>query len=133
MQVSQSRAVARVGGPWWRLLHDAVELDRAGLCWDADLIRVAGAWQARSFRGSAWTLTRTAEARSNRINAYRVLLTRARHGTVIWVPRGDARDRTRDPALYDTIAEHLLACGAAPLDVDANAAEGAAVPDPVLL
>jgi len=110
-----------------------LELDRAGLCWDADLIRVGGAWQARSFRGNAWTLTRTAEARSNRINAYRVLLTRARHGTVVWVPRGDARDRTRDPALYDAIAEHLLACGVAPLDAGANAAEGAEVPDPVLL
>jgi len=110
-----------------------VELGRAGLCWDADLVRINGTWQARGFRGSAWTLARTAEARSNRINAYRVLLTRARHGTVIWVPRGHARDRTRDPALYDAVAEHLMACGAAPLDVGANAAEGAAVPDPVLL
>jgi hypothetical protein len=110
-----------------------LELDRAGLCWDADLVRIAGTWQARGFRGSAWTLARTAEARSNRINAYRVLLTRARHGTVIWVPRGHARDRTRDPALYDAVAEHLMACGAAALDVEAAGGDTAAIPQPVLL
>jgi len=110
-----------------------LELDRVGVCWDLDLVRAGGAWQARSFRASAWTLARTAEARSNRINAYRVLLTRARHGTVIWVPRGDARDPTRDPALYDAVAEYLLACGAAPLDADAAAAEAMPVLDPVLL
>ena len=110
-----------------------LELDRMGVCWDGDLVRAGGAWQARSFRASAWTLARSAEARSNRINAYRVLLTRARHGTVIWVPRGDARDPTRDPVLYDGVAEYLLACGAAPLDVDAGRAEAACRPDPVLL
>ena len=74
-----------------------LELDRVGLCWDADLVRVAGAWLARRFRANRWTRV-APEAQSNRINAYRVLLTRARHGTVIWVPRGSARDQTRDPA-----------------------------------
>ncbi len=48
----------------------------------------------------------------NRLNAYRVLLTRARYETVIWVPRGDPLDKTRDPQTFDTIAEYLLACGA---------------------
>ncbi len=110
-----------------------LELDRVGVCWDLDLIRAGAAWQARSFRGSAWTLPRQGEARSNRLNAYRVLLTRARHGTVIWVPRGDARDRTRDPAQYDGIAEHLLACGAAILDETTLVEDSADVPEPVLL
>ena len=110
-----------------------LELDRVGVCWDLDLVRAGVAWQARSFRGSAWTLPRGEEARSNRLNAYRVLLTRARHGTVIWVPRGDARDRTRDPAQYDGIAEHLLACGAAMLDEGAAEADTADIPEPVLL
>lgn len=52
-----------------------------------------------------------------------MLLTRARHGTVIWVPRGEARDPTRDPTLYDGVAEYLLRCGAAPLDGDPGPAE----------
>lgn len=118
---------------WWRVLHNTVELDRVGVCWDLDLVRAGAAWQARSFRGSAWTLPRQGEARSNRLNAYRVLLTRARHGTVIWVPRGDARDRTRDPAQYDGIAKHLLACGAAVLDEAALVDDTADLPAPVLL
>ena len=110
-----------------------LELDRVGVCWDADLVRTGGAWLARSFRASAWTLPRQAEARSNRLNAYRVLLTRARHGTVIWVPRGDARDRTRDPALYDAVAGHLIECGATRLDEPAIPDEAAPFSDPVLL
>ncbi|HYZ62800.1 MAG TPA: DUF2075 domain-containing protein [Acetobacteraceae bacterium] len=92
-----------------------LELDRVGLCWDADLVRGASGWVARRFRANTWTLAGP-EARSNRLNAYRVLLTRARHGTLIWVPRGATRDGTREPALYDRIAEYLLACGAGRLD-----------------
>ena len=95
-----------------------LELDRVGLCWDLDLARTedGGAWVAQAFRGSAWTRPKAAEVLSNRRNAYRVLLTRARRDTVVWVPEGDALDRTRDPARYDAIAAFLLDCGAAALD-----------------
>ncbi len=91
-----------------------LELDHAGLCWDADLVRVAGevAWRVRSFRGTAWQVPRGAEAIANRVNTYRVLLTRARYDTVIWVPRGDDRDATRAPAVLDDVAAFLRACGA---------------------
>ncbi|HEY0205865.1 MAG TPA: DNA/RNA helicase domain-containing protein, partial [Acetobacteraceae bacterium] len=89
-----------------------LELDAAGLCWDGDLVRTGSGWAARAFRGTAWTRPRAAEKTQNRLNAYRVLLTRARYETVIWVPRGDAADPTRDPRLYDAVADYLLACGA---------------------
>jgi hypothetical protein len=94
-----------------------LELDRVGVCWDTDLVRTpdGAAWQARAFRATAWTTPRGDEALSNRLNAYRVLLTRARQSTTIWVPQGDTRDPTRDPARYDAIADFLQACGAAPL------------------
>jgi hypothetical protein len=112
-----------------------LELDHAGVCWDADLVRTidATAWQVRSLRGSAWTVARRAEAVSNRLNAYRVLLTRARFGTVIWVPYGDGRDRTRDPARYQAVAEYLLACGAVPLDAAPPPAEDDTMHEQVLL
>lgn len=110
-----------------------LELDHVGLCWDLDLVPEAGAWTARAFRGSAWTRLRDATAAQDRRNAYRVLLTRARRGTLAWVPRGDARDPTRPPALYDAVAETLLRCGAAPLDSVAATMEDRPLPDPVLL
>ena len=89
-----------------------LELDAAGLCWDGDLIRAGADWQARAFRGTGWTRPQGAEKRMNKLNAYRVLLTRARYETVIWVPQGDAADPTRDPGVLDGVADYLLACGA---------------------
>jgi Uncharacterized conserved protein (DUF2075) len=50
------------------------------------------------------------------INTYRVLLTRARCETVIWVPEGDADDVTRSPSEFDAIARFLLECGASRLE-----------------
>ncbi len=112
-----------------------LELDHAGVCWDADLVRTAdrAGWQARALRGAAWTTQSRAEAASNRLNAYRVLLTRARFSTVIWVPHGAARDPTRDPARYDAVADYLLDCGIIPLDEASAPAEDAAMPEPMLL
>jgi hypothetical protein len=48
------------------------------------------------------------------INGYRVLLTRARKGMVIFVPRGDVQgeDQTRCPDYYDGVYEFLVAGGA---------------------
>ncbi|MBC7800680.1 MAG: DUF2075 domain-containing protein, partial [Gemmatimonadaceae bacterium] len=112
-----------------------LELDQVGMCWDVDLIRNPGrtGWQARNLRGSNWTTLRHSETLSNRINAYRVLLTRARFRTVIWVPRGDPADATRDPALYDAVTDHLAACGVAWLDDAPARAEDTAMPEPKLL
>lgn len=45
------------------------------------------------------------------INTYRVLLTRARYATIVWVPEGDRKDATRDPPTFDSIAGFLLDCG----------------------
>ena len=95
-----------------------LELDLVGLCWGNDLIRTVGAaaWTARAFRGKAWQAVRDEAKRAYQVNTYRVLLTRARYETVIWVPRGDAEDVTRDPASFDGIADFLLQCGATWLD-----------------
>lgn len=93
-----------------------LELDYVGLCWGGDLIRHADAWQVRDFRGTRWTIPRTGETIANAMNSYRVLMTRARYETILWVPQGCAADRTRPPGLYDGIAAFLLDCGAHPLD-----------------
>ena len=113
-----------------------LELDFTGLCWDGDLIVQPsgdGPWRVRAFRGTAWTLPRDAEIRSNRLNAYRVLLTRARVATGIWVPRGDPADPTRDPATLDAVARFLVASGAAVMEDAHLAPEEPSATMPVLL
>ncbi|HSU06531.1 MAG TPA: DNA/RNA helicase domain-containing protein [Acetobacteraceae bacterium] len=93
-----------------------LELDFVGLAWGNDLIRRHDAWVPQVFRGTAWQEPRVETRIAYAINTYRVLLTRARYETVIWVPCGDAADGTRNPAEFDAIAEFLLDCGAVPLE-----------------
>jgi hypothetical protein len=111
-----------------------LELDHVGLCWGNDLIRRDGRreWVARSLAGTRWQEPRGEAAIAFQINTYRVLLTRARYETVIWVPSGDAADATRDPATFDAIARFLCDCGAQALDNFAEP-ETAAVVTPMLL
>ncbi|MCX7372672.1 MAG: DUF2075 domain-containing protein [Alphaproteobacteria bacterium] len=90
-----------------------LELDYTGLAWGGDLIRSSdNRWRVRRFRGTRWESVSQPEALSNQMNTYRVLLTRARYATIMWVPEGNAADRTRQPSEFDAVAEYLLACGA---------------------
>lgn len=88
-----------------------LELDWAGVCWDADLRFVGSDWEANAFRGTKWQTVRAEERKLYLKNAYRVLLTRARQGMVIFVPVGDDTDPTRPPAFYDQTYAFLLQCG----------------------
>lgn len=88
-----------------------LELDWVCVTWDADLRRHATDWGYHSFRGDAWTNVRNDHRKRYLLNAYRVLLTRARQGMVIFVPPGDESDRTRAPKFYDTTFEYLRALG----------------------
>lgn len=91
-----------------------LELDYVGLCWGGDL-SWNGHWIVRRFKGTLWQNTGKPDAREYRINTYRVLLTRARAETVIWLPAGEAEDKTRAPEMLDRTAAFLLECGARPL------------------
>ncbi len=95
-----------------------LELDYVGLCWGNDLIRRADQpqWRVRSFAGTLWQHPRGEAAIAYQINTYRVLLTRARYETVIWVPAGEEADITRPPAEFDAIADFLRRCGVQTLD-----------------
>jgi DUF2075 family protein len=88
-----------------------LELDWIGVCWDADLYRADDQWKYRDFQGSKWRNVNDERRRVYLANAYRVLLTRARQGMVIYVPAGDISDLTRPPSIYDDIADFLKACG----------------------
>ena len=112
-----------------------LELDHVGLCWGNDLVRRPGRsdWVARSFVGSRWQEPRGEAAIAYQVNTYRVLLTRARYETVIWVPGGDAQDMTRSPFEFDAIADFLAACGAQQLEAMLVAPDELAGPAPLLL
>ena len=81
------------------------------MCWDADLRWIDGEWEFHAFKGTKWQRVRDETKRLYLLNAYRVLLTRARQGMVIFLPNGHARDHTRPPSYYDGISEFLRQCG----------------------
>ena len=88
-----------------------LELDWTIVTWDADLRWRGSDWSYHSFRGAKWTDVKKPERRQYLKNAYRVLLTRARQGMVIFVPPGAKRDRTRSPAFYEGIYDYLASVG----------------------
>lgn len=88
-----------------------LELDWVCISWDADLRRGVDTWRYHAFRGAAWTTIHKEDRRRYLLNAYRVLLTRARQGIVIFVPPGDVADPTRLPAFYDATYDYLKSLG----------------------
>ena len=79
--------------------------------WDADLRCVDGSWRYHAFKGKKWQKVHAEERRLYLKNAYRVLLTRARQGMVIFVPPGDEDDPTRPPSFYDETFRYLTSAG----------------------
>ena len=88
-----------------------LELDWVCVNWDADLRRVPDGWKHHEFRGSQWNQIRKDSRRRYLLNAYRVLLTRARQGMVVFVPRGRKSDPTILPEYYSGTANYLSSLG----------------------
>jgi DUF2075 family protein len=88
-----------------------LELDYTIVCWDGDLRRTIDSWQAWKMSGSAWRKDRELNIAKN---SYRVLLTRARKGMILFIPHGDLsnEDDTRNTEIYDGIYKYLVKCGA---------------------
>jgi hypothetical protein len=109
-----------------------LELDWIGLCWGGDFIwDDRKGWLLRKLQlgsPSKWNAIKNPEKRIYRRNAYRVLLTRARKGMVIFVPQGDPNDPTMVPDEFDATANYLIQCGIVPLEPFASEVLG----DPAL-
>lgn len=88
-----------------------LELDWVGVCWDGDLRYAEDGWKHYNFRGTKWDNVHDVYHRVYLENTYRVLLTRARQGMVVFVPQGDERDPTRPPRFYDGVYNFLKLCG----------------------
>ena len=88
-----------------------LELDWTCLVWDGDFRYTPDGWDHNAFRGSKWQKIRQKEAQAYQLNAYRVLMTRARQGMIICVPEGKREDHTRQPEFYDATYEYLKSIG----------------------
>jgi DUF2075 family protein len=88
-----------------------LELDWALVAWDGDFRRKGNEWVHRSFVGTKWHQVKKEEHQKYLKNTYRVLLTRARQGMVIYVPKGDHEDPTRSPDYYDGTYSYLKEVG----------------------
>lgn len=88
-----------------------LELDYTIVAWDANFRYDKGRWSYHKFSGTKWQNISSEEYKLYLKNAYRVLLTRARQGMVIYVPYGDIKDHTRLPQYYDGIYNYLRELG----------------------
>lgn len=87
-----------------------LEVDYACVLWDADMRYKDDKWTFWKFNGKTqWIPEKNIETQKYMLNAYRVLLTRARQGMVICIPEGNGHttpegfpeDSTRLPSFYD--------------------------------
>ncbi|EDY86204.1 conserved hypothetical protein [gamma proteobacterium HTCC5015] len=88
-----------------------LELDWCIVAWDADYRFNGNQFEHWRFVGTKWTHRNKEEDKRYLANAYRVLLTRARQGMVIYIPKGDRSDNTRPPEFYDPTFNFLKNCG----------------------
>ena len=87
-----------------------LELDWTIVCWDANL-RYDKNFEYYNFTGDSWKNINKEEIRIYLKNTYRVLLTRARQGFIIFVPQGDSEDETMQTKFYDGVYYYLKNIG----------------------
>ncbi|HEY7210327.1 MAG TPA: DNA/RNA helicase domain-containing protein, partial [Bryobacteraceae bacterium] len=93
-----------------------LELDWVGVCWDGDFYHDRTTWVFQAFKGTKWQSIRDDFRRLYLKNAYRVILTRARQGMILFVPKSNGSDWTRPPGIYDGTFDYLCSCGIPVLD-----------------
>lgn len=88
-----------------------LELDYSIVAWDADFRFDGQKWIYSSFVGNKWNTIHSDEKQLYIKNAYRVLLTRARQGMIIFIPKGSDKDVTRKCEYYDMTYNYLKEIG----------------------
>ena len=89
-----------------------LELDWTCVVWDGDLRYTPDGWNFMEFNGgNKWNKIQKPDRQAYLINAYRVLLTRARQGMILCVPEGSKDDPTRLPEFYDSTYQYLKELG----------------------
>ena len=88
-----------------------LELDYSIVAWDADFRFDGTEWTYYNFVGNRWQNVAAEERKLYLKNAYRVLLTRARQGMIIFIPKGSDTDATRMREWYDATFNYLCDVG----------------------
>ncbi len=88
-----------------------LELDYSIVAWDADFRFENNEWHYYNFSGSRWNNVNLEDKRIYLKNSYRVLLTRARQGMVIFIPKGNDYDKTRLAKYYEGVYNYLKSVG----------------------
>jgi len=88
-----------------------LEIDWACVAWGGNFHLKDGSWQYLNFKGTKWQIIGQEITKEYLKNTYRVLLTRARQGMIIYIPRGDTLDHTRPKEYYDGTWNYLKSVG----------------------
>lgn len=88
-----------------------LELDWSIIAWGGDLYMLDTEWQFQTFKGTKWQKINKDIIKQYLLNTYRVLLTRARQGMIIFIPNGDSEDKTRENIYYDGTFNYLKEIG----------------------
>lgn len=88
-----------------------LEIDWVCVAWGANFYANNTDWKYQSFKGTKWQNINKEIDKEYLKNAYRVLLTRARQGMVIFIPNGSEIDHTRTKIFYDGTYKYLKEIG----------------------
>lgn len=89
-----------------------LELDWIGVCWGEDLVWTGERWKTSRYNNKIWRENRSIIRHNYAVNGYRVLLTRARQGMIIYLPEPPPDEMGRLHDCLERTATFLVACGA---------------------
>lgn len=88
-----------------------LEIDWACIAWGGNFHIENSIWKYQNFKGTKWQNINKEIDKEYLKNTYRVLLTRARQGMVIYIPFGCDIDYTRPSKFYDNTFQYLKQIG----------------------
>ena len=88
-----------------------LEIDWSCIAWGGNFYFANNEWNYQKFKGKKWQNINKEIDQEYLKNAYRVLLTRARQGMVIFIPEGNDSDHTRPRKFYDQTYNYLKQIG----------------------
>jgi len=94
-----------------------LEIDWPVVAWSWDLLPSIEGIECQALKGRKWKAVEDQIKKTFAANKYRVLLTRAREGMIIFVPKGSRHDPTRPEKEMDNTHKYLIDCGCRPIPI----------------